>query len=160
MVFFDRSWYNRAVVERVFEFSNSIERETFFRQVPEFESALVMDGIHVVKIWLTVSRAEQMRRMLTREADPLKQWKLSPIDVDSLNRWDAYSDAIEEMFMRTATKNAPWHVIRSDDKRRARLAAMELLLSGIDYDHKDADVARAPNPKIAGGPGLVIELPE
>ncbi|MBY8975188.1 polyphosphate kinase 2 [Rhodobacteraceae bacterium NNCM2] len=155
IVFYDRSWYNRAVVERVFGFSSKDERELFYDQVPGFENALVRDGIHFFKIWLTISRAEQMRRFLARESDPLKHWKLSSIDVDSLSKWSDYSDAIEEMFERTNTSHAPWHVIRSDDKRRARLAAMELLLSHLDYDQKDSSIARAPNPQIVGGPEMV-----
>ncbi|MEM8840521.1 MAG: polyphosphate kinase 2 [Pseudomonadota bacterium] len=155
IVFFDRSWYNRAVVERVFDFSTKDERELFFGQVPYFEQALVQDGIHLVKIWLTLSRSEQMRRFLAREEDPLKHWKLSDIDVKSLARWDDYSDAIIDMFERTHTEHAPWNVIRSDDKRRARLAAIELVLHGLDYKHKDAAVARAPNPQVAGGPEIV-----
>ena len=160
IVFFDRSWYNRAVVERVFGFSTDDQRELFFQQVPEFEDMLVRDGIHVFKIWLTVGRAEQMRRVLAREEDPLKQWKLSPIDVNSLSKWDAYSEAIAEMFERTHLPYAPWHVVRSDDKRRARLAAMELVLNALPYDHKDQDVARAPNPRVAGGPDLIAEAAE
>ncbi len=155
IVFFDRSWYNRAVVERVFDFSTKEERELFYGQVPYFEQALVQDGIHLVKIWLTLSRSEQMRRFLSREEDPLKHWKLSDIDVNSLARWDDYTDAITDMFDRTHTEHAPWNVIRSDDKRRARLAAIELVLNGLDYKHKDAAVARAPNPQVAGGPEIV-----
>ena len=152
IVFFDRSWYNRAVVEHIFGFCEAHERELFFQQVPEFEDMLARDGIHLVKIWLTVGRAEQMRRVLARENDPLKQWKLSSIDVESLAKWDAYSGAIGEMFQRTHSVHGPWHVIRSDDKRRGRLAAMELVLSGIDYAGKDRDVARAPNPQVSVGP--------
>ncbi|MEM7506351.1 MAG: polyphosphate kinase 2 [Pseudomonadota bacterium] len=157
IAFFDRSWYNRAVVERVFGFSSDEERELFFAQVTEFEEMLVNDGIRLIKLWLTVGRAEQMRRVLARESDPLKQWKLSPIDVKSLAKWDDYSVAIKEMFARTHTDHAPWHVIRSDDKRRARLAAMELVLNALPYDHKDAAVARPPNDQIAGGPDIVTE---
>lgn len=157
IAFFDRSWYNRAVVERVFGFSSDAERELFFNQVTEFEDMLVKDGIRLIKLWLTVGRAEQMRRVLARENDPLKQWKLSPIDVQSLAKWDDYSNAIEDMFARTHKDHAPWHVIRSDDKRRARLAAMELVLNALPYDHKDPAVARPPNDQIAGGPDIVIE---
>ncbi|MEM0921796.1 MAG: polyphosphate kinase 2 [Pseudomonadota bacterium] len=155
IVFFDRSWYNRAVVERVFGFSSDEERELFFQQVPDFEQMMVRDGIHLFKIWLTVGRAEQMRRVLARESDPLKQWKLSQIDVSSLSLWGAYTDAIQDMFIRSHRPSAPWHVVRSDDKRRARLAAMELVLSALPYDHKTGEVARAPDPKIAGGPELL-----
>ncbi len=154
MVFFDRSWYNRAVVERVFHFSSDAERERFFLQAPGYEEMLVQDGVKLIKIWLTVSRAEQLRRFLAREADPLKHWKLSDIDVASLSRWDDYTDAIMEMFERTHRSAAPWTVIRADDKRRARLAALRLLLSGIDYAHKDEKALAALDPKICGGPDI------
>jgi len=122
MVLFDRSWYNRAVVEKVFGFCTDQQRAQFFRQTPQFEQMLVEDDIHLIKIWLNVGRAEQLRRFLAREADPLKGWKLSSIDVDGLGKWDAYSNAIKEMFEHTHNETAPWTVIRSDDKRRARLA--------------------------------------
>ena len=157
IVFFDRSWYNRAVVERVFEFSSGAERELFFSQVTEFETMLARDGIHLFKFWLTVSRAEQMRRMLARESDPLKQWKLSPIDVASLNRWDAYTEAIAEMFERTHSNVAPWTVIRADDKRRARIAAQRTVLSAIGYDRRDRDAAKAPDPAIVAGPEILAQ---
>ncbi len=152
IVFFDRSWYNRAVVERVFGFSTDAERDRFFMQVPEFEAMLAQDGVRLFKIWLTVSRGEQLRRFHARESDPLKTWKLSPIDIASLARWDDYTDAIREMFARTHTKPAPWTVIRADCKRRARLAAFRHVLSAIDYDRKDAGIVGAPDPKICGGP--------
>ncbi|MEM9735481.1 MAG: polyphosphate kinase 2 [Pseudomonadota bacterium] len=155
IVFFDRSWYNRAVVERVFGFSSDGERELFFNQVPDFEDMLVREGIHLIKLWLTVGQAEQMRRVLAREEDPLKQWKLSSIDVESLALWDDYTQAISDMFERTHLTHAPWAVIRSDDKRRARLAAIDTVLSALPYDNKDPDVARAPNPAIAGGPEIL-----
>ena len=121
---FDRSWYNRGVVERVFGFSSDDQREHFFRQLPEFEAMLVEDGIILVKLWLNVGRAEQLKRFLDRENDPLKQWKLSSIDVDGLGKWDAYTDAIKDTLERSHTPTAPWTVIRSDDKRRARIAAI------------------------------------
>lgn len=152
IVFFDRSWYNRAVVERVFGFSSEAERAHFFSQVGPFEEMLVDDGIRLFKIWLTVGRAEQMRRMQARESDPLKQWKLSPIDVESLGRWDAYSAAIREMFDRTHTAAAPWSVILADDKRRARLAAQRTVLSAVPYEGRSADAARPPDPAVAGAP--------
>ncbi|MCK0143729.1 polyphosphate kinase 2 [Aliiroseovarius sp. F20344] len=154
IVLFDRSWYNRGVVEKVFEFCKDTQREAFFRQLPEFEDMLVDEGIHFVKIWLNVGRAEQLRRFLAREKDPLKQWKLSWIDVEGLNRWDAYSDAIKETFERSHRTRTPWTVIRSDDKKRARMAALKVVLKDIDYAGKDSNVASAPDDKICGGPEL------
>ena len=154
IVLFDRSWYNRAVVEKVFDFCTDAERAAFFRQLPEFEDMLADEGIHFFKIWLNVSRAEQLRRFLAREKDPLKQWKLSWIDVEGLNRWDAYSAAIRETFDKTHRDRTPWTVVRSDDKYRARLAAIEAVLSQIDYAGKTTKVAKAPDPAIAGGPAI------
>lgn len=154
---FDRSWYNRAVVEHVFEFCTPEQRVSFFWQLPEFEEMLVDEGIHFAKIWLNVGRAEQLRRFLSREKDPLKQWKLSWIDVEGLKRWDAYSDAIEETFKRSHNDNAPWTVVRSDDKRRARIATIRAVLSGIDYDGKDSKIACTPDDKICGGPEMWVE---
>jgi polyphosphate kinase 2 len=154
IVFFDRSWYNRAVVEHVFEFCTSTERAVFFRQLPGFESLLIDEGIHFVKLWLNVGRAEQLNRFLAREKDPLKQWKLSWIDVEGLKRWDAYTDAIRETFERTHSPSAPWTVIRTDDKRRARIAAIRAVISGLDYAGKDRAVAAAPDDRICGGPDI------
>jgi len=154
IVLFDRSWYNRGVVEKVFDFCTDKQRAAFFRQLPEFEDMLADEGIHFFKIWLNVSRPEQLRRFLAREKDPLKQWKLSWIDVEGLNRWDAYSQAIRETFDETHRKRTPWTVIRSDDKYRARLAAIETVLTGIDYKGKDAKVTTPPDPAIAGGPAI------
>jgi polyphosphate kinase 2 len=151
---FDRSWYNRGVVEKVFGFCTDAQRETFFAQLPGFESTLVQDGIHLSKIWLNVGRAEQLRRFLDREGDLLKQWKLSWIDVEGLQRWDAYSEAIEETLERSHTAAAPWTVIRSDDKRRARLAVIRTVLQGLEYDAKDESVVGAPDPEITGGPEM------
>ena len=152
IVLFDRSWYNRAVVEHVFGFCTPKQREHFFRQVPEFEDMLVDEGIVLHKLWLNVGRAEQLRRFLKREKDPLKQWKLSWIDVEGLKKWDAYTDAIAETFERSHTDHAPWTVIRSDDKKRARLAAIRTVLAGLDYVGK-GDVA-PPDPQICGGPDI------
>ena len=129
IVLFDRSWYNRAVVEHVFEFCTPDQRAHFFDQVPGYEQMLIDDGITLVKIWLNVGRAEQLRRFLRREHDPLKQWKLSWIDVEGLKRWDAYTAAIAETFKRTHTDHAPWTIVRSDDKRRARLNAIRAVLT-------------------------------
>ena len=148
---FDRSWYNRGVVEHVFGFCTPEERERWFTQVPEFEDMLVNEGIKLFKIWLNVGRATQLKRFLDRESDPLKQWKLSWIDVEGLSRWDAYSDAIGETLDRTDTDFAPWTVIRSDDKRRARVQAIRSILCRLDYDRKDIDALGEIDPKIAGG---------
>jgi polyphosphate kinase 2 len=152
MVIFDRSWYNRGVVEKVFGFCTDEQRERFFRQLPEFEEMLVTEGITFLKVWLNVGRAEQLRRFLEREKDPLKQWKLSSIDIDGLSKWDDYTAAIRETLTRSHTASAPWTVIRSDDKYRARLAAVQALLRRVDYAGK-GDVP-APDPKICGGPEI------
>ena len=154
IILFDRSWYNRGVVEKVFGFCTDAQRAAFFRQLPEFEDMLADEGIHFFKIWLNVSRPEQLRRFLAREKDPLKQWKLSSIDVEGLGKWDAYTQAIRETFEFSHRPQTPWTVIRSDDKYRARLAAIETVLSQIDYAGKNDDVAHAPDPKIAGGPEI------
>lgn len=154
IVFFDRSWYNRGVVEKVFGFCEDTERERFFQQVTPFETALVEDGIHVFKFWLNVGRAEQLRRFLARESDPLKQWKLSRIDVDGLSRWDAYSQAIHETLERTDSAAAPWTVVRSDDKRRARLNAIRTVLHGLDYDRKVPGKIGAIDAAVCGGRDL------
>ncbi|MEM7471068.1 MAG: polyphosphate kinase 2 [Pseudomonadota bacterium] len=154
MVLFDRSWYNRAVVEKVFEFCSDTQREKFFTQVPQFEQIIVEEGITLVKLWLNVGRAEQLRRFLDREKDPLKQWKLSWIDVEGLNRWDAYTDAIAETFERTQIEHAPWTVIRTDDKRRARIAALKTVLRTTEYKGRDDTLLSAPDPAICGGPDI------
>jgi polyphosphate kinase 2 len=152
IAFFDRSWYNRGVVEHVFGFCTPEQRMHFFDQVSDFEKMLVEDGIKVFKIWLNVGRSEQLRRFLDRESDPLKQWKLSWIDVEGLKKWDAYSDAISETLERSHSEHAPWTVIRSDDKRRARVAAMQTVLSQLDYARKGK--VATPNAKVCGGPSL------
>ena len=154
IVFFDRSWYNRGVVEKVFGFCTDAERNLFFDQAPAFEKMLVQDGIILIKFWLNVGRAEQLRRFLSRESDPLKHWKLSWIDVEGLKKWDEYSSAISETLARTHTDHAPWTIIRSDDKRRARLAAIRRLLDAVPYDDKDAEAIGAVDPQIVGGPDL------
>jgi polyphosphate kinase 2 len=137
IAFYDRSWYNRGVVEKVFGFCTDAQREHFFAQVVEFERMLVEEGIILVKFWLNVGRAEQLRRFMARESDPLKQWKLSWIDVEGLKKWDDYTAAIEETLERSNCAEAPWTIIRSDDKRRARLNAIRHVLNRIDYDRKD-----------------------
>ncbi len=154
IAFFDRSWYNRGVIEHVFGFCTPDQREHFFAQVNPFEEMLVDEGIQLFKIWLNVGPTEQLRRFLKRESDPLKQWKLSGIDVKGLSKWDAYSGAIGETFARSHTASAPWTIIRSDDKRRARVAAIQSVLSQIDYDRKDTTIVAAPDNKICGGPDL------
>ena len=154
LTFFDRSWYNRGVVEHVFGFCTEEQRAHFFAQVTPFEHMLVDDEIHLFKFWLNVGRAEQLRRMLARERDPLKQWKLSWIDVEGLKRWNAYSKAIWETLERTHCEIAPWTVVRSDDKRRARLNVMRSVLSAIDYDHKDAKAVGSIDDRICGGPDI------
>ncbi|MEM7643229.1 MAG: polyphosphate kinase 2 [Pseudomonadota bacterium] len=150
---YDRSWYNRAVVEHVFDFCTPEERHAFFQQLPNFERLLVDDGITLVKLWLNVSQAEQLRRMLARENDPLKHWKLSRIDVEGLAKWDAYTAAIGETLDHASFDFAPWTVVRSDDKRRARLNAIRAVLRAVDYDGRD-DAALDADAKIAGGPDL------
>ncbi|MGP6088311.1 polyphosphate kinase 2 [Antarctobacter jejuensis] len=154
IVFFDRSWYNRGVVEHVFDFCDNAQREHFFNQVPDFEKMLVNEGIHVFKFWLNVGRAEQLRRFLKRENDPLKQWKLSWIDVEGLAKWDEYSVAIQETLNRSHTAAAPWTVIRSDDKKRARLAAIRHVLTHLDYARKNAKAIGSLDPRILGGPEI------
>ena len=154
ITFFDRSWYNRGVVEHVFGFCTPEQRDRFFRQVPEFEETLADDGIRLFKFWLNVGRAEQLKRFLDRESDPLKQWKLSWIDVEGLKKWDAYSAAIQDTLQKTHRDAAPWTIIRSDDKRRARLQAIRTVLHALDYDRKDVKAIGAIDPKICGGPDI------
>ncbi|MCF6272988.1 MAG: polyphosphate kinase 2 [Rhodobacteraceae bacterium] len=152
IVFFDRSWYNRAVVEKVFGWCSDDQRKKFFRQVPKFEEMLVNDGITLIKIWLTVGRAEQLRRFLSRESDRLKHWKLSEVDVKGLSKWNKYSTAIGEMFEQSHTDTSPWHVIRSDDKKRARLAVIKLILSHFDYTEKDRTALMEIDNRLCGSP--------
>jgi polyphosphate kinase 2 len=154
LVFFDRSWYNRAVVEHVFGFCTAAERAHFFAQLPEFESMLVEEGILLFKLWLDQGRAEQLRRFLAREKDPLKQWKLSRIDIDGLAKWNEYGAAIEEMFQRTHLPQAPWTVVRSDDQKRARIEAIRHVLGAIPYARRDEGVVGRPDPLIVGGPEI------
>lgn len=139
MVFFDRSWYNRAVVEPVMGFCRPEQTQLFLNEVPAFERSLVEHGIHLTKFWLDVSRDEQKRRFKNRRVDPVRRWKLSPVDIASLDRWDDYTAAIEEMFRKTESPLAPWTIIRSDDKRRARLNAIRVFLHSIEYAEKDEE---------------------
>ena len=154
IVFFDRSWYNRGVVEKVFGFCTDEQRDKWFEQVIPFEQMLVDEGIKLFKIWLNVGRAAQLQRFLEREKDPLKQWKLSWIDVEGLKKWDEYSEAIGETLTRTHTEQTPWTVVRSDDKKRARLNAIRAVLTQIDYHRKDTNNIGQIDPKIAGGPDI------
>ena len=153
IVFFDRSWYNRGVVEHVFEFCTPEQREAWFEQVAPFEKLLTDDGVSLTKIWLNVGPATQLKRFLDRESDPLKQWKLSWIDVEGLNRWDAYTAAIGETLERTKAP-CPWTVVRSDDKRRARLNAIRSVLSQYDYAGRDDAALGEIDAQIAGGTDL------
>ncbi|MFO1173814.1 MAG: polyphosphate kinase 2 [Paracoccaceae bacterium] len=152
---FDRSWYNRGVVEKVFGFCTDDQRKLFFRQLPDFEKMVVDEGITLVKLWLEVGRAEQLRRFLAREHDPLKQWKLSWIDVEGLKKWDAYSEAIHETLKKTDSKHAPWTVIRADDKNRARIAAIQTVLRAVDYRHRDKQAIGKIDKDICGDPGIM-----
>jgi polyphosphate kinase 2 (PPK2 family) len=142
------------VVEHVFGFCTPEQRIHFFRQAPDFEKMLVDDGIKLFKIWLNVGRGEQLRRFLDRESDPLKQWKLSWIDVEGLKKWDAYSDAIKETFAKTHSDQAPWTIVRSDDKRRARINAIRSVLTQLDYSQKDLKALGQVDPKVCGGPDI------
>jgi polyphosphate kinase len=150
MVFFDRSWYNRAGVERVMEFGTPAQHAEFMEQVPLFERMLISDGISLTKLWFSVSPAEQRTRFTIRQVDPVRQWKLSPMDLASLDKWDAYTVAKEDMFRTTDTDVAPWVVVKSNDKKRARVNAMRYLLSKFDYDGKDHSVVDVPDPLIVG----------
>ncbi len=156
-VLFDRSWYNRAGVERVMGFCTRSEYLEFMREAPELERMLVRSGINLVKFWFSVSRNEQRTRFLIRQVDPVRQWKLSPMDLASLDKWDDYTDAKEAMFFYTDTADAPWTVVKSNDKKRARIEAMRHVLSRFDYDGKDADVVRSPDPLIIGAAALANE---
>jgi len=160
MVFYDRSWYNRAGVERVMGFCEPNDYLEFMRQTPEFERMLTRSGVRLYKYWFSVTRDEQRRRFASRETDPLKRWKLSPIDMASLDKWDDYTEAKEAMFFYTDTADAPWTVIKSDDKKRARLNCMRHFLSTLDYPDKDRAIAQAPDPLIVGQAGQVIHKAE
>ena len=156
MVFYDRSWYNRAGVERVMGFCSPNEYLEFMRQTPELERMLVRSGIQLYKYWFSVTRAEQQRRFKSRETDPLKQWKLSPIDKASLDKWDDYTEAKEAMFFYTDTADAPWTIVKSNDKKRARLNCMRHFLASLDYPDKDHAVVGRPDPLIVGQAHHVI----
>ena len=157
IVLFDRSWYNRAGVERVMGYATEEQYERFVRQAPEFERMLVDSGICLVKFWFSVSRREQRTRFVVRQLDPVRQWKLSPTDLASLDRWDDYTAAKEAMFAATDTPWAPWTVIKSNDKKRARLEAMRYLLCRSDYAGKDESVVGRPDPNIVVAAADVLE---
>jgi polyphosphate kinase 2 len=160
IVLFDRSWYNRAGVERVMGFCTLAEYDEFLRQTPEFERQLVRSGVHLFKMWFSVGREEQRRRFKERNLHPLKQWKLSPIDLESLDRWDDYTRAKEAMFLHSDTSDAPWTVIKSDCKKRARLNAMRFVLGRMPYDNRDLTRIGTADPLIVGRPALVSSAGE
>jgi polyphosphate kinase 2 len=158
IVLFDRSWYNRAGVERVMGFCTRAEYLEFMRQAPDVERMLVRSDINLVKFWFSVSQGEQRTRFAIRQVDPVRQWKLSDMDLESLDRWGDYTEAKEAMFFYTDTADAPWTVVKSNDKKRARLAAMRYVLSRFDYDDKDTDVVGVPDAQIVGPSSLAVEL--
>ncbi len=160
IVLFDRSWYNRAGVERVMSFCSPREYLEFTREAPNFEQMLVNSGIHLVKLWFSVSRAEQLRRFSMRQTDPVRQWKLSATDLESLDKWDDYTEAKEAMFFYTDTASAPWTVIKSNDKKRARVEAMRYVLSRFDYPNRDPEVVGTPDPLIVWPAADVVEAGE
>ncbi|MHB9755561.1 polyphosphate kinase 2 [Streptomyces sp. BYX5S] len=157
IVFFDRSWYNRAGVEPVMGFCTPEQHRHFLNQAPQFEKMLTDDGIVLVKFWFSVSRAEQRTRFAIRQVDPVRQWKLSPTDLASLDLWDAYTRAKVEMFRATDTEHAPWTVVKTNDKRRGRLEAMRHLLLRVDYESRDEDAVGAADPLVIGPANTLLE---
>ena len=155
IVLFDRSWYNRAGVEKVMGFCSEEEYQEFMRQTPQFERQLVRSGVHLIKFWFSVSREEQRRRFKERKAHPLKQWKLSPIDLASLDKWDSYTRAKEAMFLHCDTSDAPWTVVKSDCKKRARLNAMRYVLQRLPYAKKDSAAIGTVDTLLVGRASLV-----
>jgi polyphosphate kinase len=160
IVLFDRSWYNRAGVERVMGFCQQDECSEFLREAPEFERMLARDGIILVKFWFSVTRGEQLRRFVRRQLDPVKKWKLSNVDLASLDKWEAYTEAKEAMFFFTDVADAPWTVVKSNDKRRARLEAIRYVLSRVHYEGRDDDLVARPDPLIVGPAPLLLENSE
>jgi polyphosphate kinase 2 len=156
MLMMDRSWYNRAGVERVMGFCSGAEYLEFMRQCPEFERMLVNSGIRLFKYWFSVTQEEQARRFKSRKIDPLKQWKLSPVDMASLDKWQDYTEAKQAMFFYTDTADAPWTVIKSNDKKRARLGCMQHFLSSLPYPDKDTSIVKGPDPLIVGSARRVV----
>ena len=157
IVMFDRSWYNRAGVERVMGFCTPEQYTEFMREAPDFERMLVHSGLSLTKFWFSVSRLEQRTRFVIRQVDPVRQWKLSPMDILALDKWDEYTEAKEAMFFYTDTEHAPWTVVKSNDKKRARLEAMRHILERFDYDGKDPEIVGKPDRKIIGSPALLSE---
>ena len=151
MRFYDRSWYNRSGVEKVMGFCTDREYLEFMRQAPNLERMLVNSGIILFKFWFSVTQQEQLRRFHSRKYDPLKQWKLSPIDLQSLSKWKDYTDAKQSMFFHTDTGDAPWTVVKSDDKKRARINCIRYFLYNLNYPNKDESIVYAPDKKIVGG---------
>jgi polyphosphate kinase 2 len=160
IVLFDRSWYNRAGVEKVMGFCTQEQYETFLRQVPQFERLLVDEGIALTKFWFSVTPGEQHTRFAIRQIDPVRQWKLSATDIALLSKWEEYTAAKVMMFQRTDSPEAPWTVVKSNDKKRARLEAIRSLLARFDYDGKDPSVAGPPDPAIVGPPTDLKETGE
>ena len=148
IVLLDRSWYNRAGVERVMGFCTDEEYDAFMKQAPLFEEMLSESGIHVTKLWFSVTQQEQRTRFAIRQLDPVRRWKLSPMDLESLDKWEDYTEAKEQMFLRTDVDGAPWHTIKSNDKKRGRINAMRLFLSLFDYEGKDESVVLPPDPEL------------
>ena len=157
IVLFDRSWYNRAGVEKVMGFCTPQQHSLFLRQTPVFEQMLIDDGMVLRKYWFSVSHTEQLRRFRSRRNDPMRQWKLSPMDIQSLDKWDDYTEAKEAMFFYTDTAEAPWTVVKSNDKKRARLEAMRHVLARFEYPGKNAELVGSPDEKIIGPPALLSE---
>jgi polyphosphate kinase len=157
IVMFDRSWYSRAGVERVMGFCTQMEYEEFMREAPEFERMLIRSGLDLTKFWFSVTPAEQRTRFIIRQVDPVRQWKLSPMDIESLDKWEAYTEAKEATFFYTDTPEAPWTVVKSNDKKRARLEAIRHVLAKIDYAGKDEQVIGKPDRAIIGPPSELSE---
>ncbi len=157
IVMFDRSWYNRAGVERVMGFCTDDEYEEFMREAPQFEHMLVRSGLHLIKFWFSVTRLEQRTRFIIRRIDPVRQWKLSPMDIESLDKWDAYTEAKEAMFHFTDTAEAPWTVVRSNDKKRARLEAIKHVLALFDYEGRNDEVIGKPDRALIGSAAVLSE---
>jgi polyphosphate kinase 2 len=157
ILLFDRSWYNRAGVERVMGFCTPEQYLEFMREAPEFERMLVHSGLSLTKFWFSVTQSEQRTRFVIRQVDFVRQWKLSPMDIQSLDKWEDYTEAKEAMFFYTDTADAPWTVVKSNDKKRARLEAIRHILEQYDYDGKDEEVVGKPDRKIIGPPALLSE---
>ena len=157
IVMFDRSWYNRSGVERVMGFTTDEEYWEFMREVPEFERMLVRSGLDLTKFWFSVTRSEQRTRFIIRRIDPVRQWKLSPMDIESLDKWEGYTEAKEAMFHYTDVEWAPWTVVKSNDKKRARLEAIKHILLKFDYGGKDAEVIGEADKALIGPPSVLSE---